>query len=58
MERGVRRDTEADMLRDAAHDAFMAFSRAVDTVDAEHLWLYYSVAQERYERRLRELSTT
>jgi hypothetical protein len=55
MEPGVTRDAEEDALRDAAHDAFMAFWRAVDTTQANHLWLYHCAAQERYERRMREL---
>jgi hypothetical protein len=45
----MRRDTEAGALRDAAHDAFIAFWRAVDTTEAEVLWLYYCAAQEQYE---------
>jgi hypothetical protein len=43
------RDALEDALRDAAHDAFMAFWRAADTLAAEQLWLAYCVAQERYE---------
>jgi hypothetical protein len=42
----MRCDTQEDALRDAAHDAFMAFWRAVDTTEAEALWLYYCAAQE------------
>jgi hypothetical protein len=49
------RDADADSLRDAAHDAFMAFWRAADTSEAETLWLYHCTAQERYEQRLREI---
>ena len=43
------RDALEDALRDATHDAFMAFWRAADTLAAEQLWLAYCVAQERYE---------
>jgi hypothetical protein len=54
MGRGMRseRDTYAEALRDAAHDAFMAFWHAMDTDQATALWAAYCVAQERYERRL------
>jgi hypothetical protein len=51
----MMRGTEVDALRDATPDAFMAFWRAVDTAEAEALWLYYCAAQARYERRLREI---
>jgi hypothetical protein len=43
-------DSEEAILRDAAHDAFMAFWRAAETDAAEQLWIAYSVAQARYEQ--------
>jgi hypothetical protein len=58
MELGIRRDCDEDRLRDAAHDAFMAFWQGADTADSEALWLRYCVAQERYEQRLREAVQT
>jgi hypothetical protein len=54
MEPGIRHDCEEDRLRDAAHDAFMAFWRRANTVEAEGLWLRYCAAQERYEQYLQE----
>jgi len=39
---------EEDQLRDAAHDAFMAFWRGADSGRAA-LWTAYSEAQERYD---------
>jgi len=47
------RDTDVDQLRDAAHDAFKAFWRGVDTSEAEGLWSRYCVAQQAYEASLR-----
>ncbi len=52
-ELNVKRDTAEDELRDAAHDAFMAFWRGMNTPAADRLWLAYCVAQEQYEARLR-----
>jgi hypothetical protein len=40
-----------DTLRDAAHDAFMAFWRCVEG-DQELLWTFYCEAQERYDAYL------
>ena len=40
-----------DALRDAAHDAFMAFWRGAESERAV-LWATYSEAQERYEAYL------
>jgi hypothetical protein len=45
------RDTTADELRDAAHDAFMAFWRAAET-DQAALWAAYGAAQARYDAYL------
>jgi hypothetical protein len=47
------RDTGVHQLRNAAHDAFMAFWRGADTADADGLWLRYCADQERYEQCLR-----
>ena len=45
-----------DELRDAAHDAFLAFWRAADGGCAEGLWLAYCAAQQQYEACLGEAS--
>jgi hypothetical protein len=42
------RDTDEDTLRDAAHDAFMAFWRGAECGRAM-LWAAYSEAQDRYD---------
>jgi hypothetical protein len=46
------RDTTADDLRDAAHDAFMLFWRAAEADQAVALWAAYCAAQARYETYL------
>jgi len=48
----VKRDSAEDELCDAAHDAFMAFWRGMNSVAAEMLWLAYCAAQEQYEAHL------
>jgi hypothetical protein len=48
----VERDHTENALRDAAHDAFMAFWRGRGTADAEALWLAYCAAQQDYETYL------
>ena len=48
------RDTTADDLRDAAHDAFMQFWRAAETGQATELWATYCAAQARYDAYLRQ----
>ncbi len=48
----IKRDTAEDELRDAAHDAFMAFWRGMNSAAAGTLWLAYCVAQEEYEAHL------
>src|SRR5262245_38319595 len=50
MEPGVntQRDAIEDALRDAAHDAFMAFWRG-DACEQAALWAAYCAAQARYE---------
>lgn len=50
----VERDAAEGTLRDAAHDAFMAFWRGADTPDAERLWQAYCRAQARYDEYLLE----
>jgi hypothetical protein len=50
----MSRDSNEDTLYDAAHDAFMQFWRAVDTDEADALWLVYCATQERLEQWLRE----
>jgi hypothetical protein len=46
------RDTVEDQLRDAAHDAFMAFWRGAQMQAAELLWRAYGAAQEQYAAHL------
>ncbi len=48
------RDPAEDALRDAAHDAFMAFWRGADTLAAAQLWRVYCAAQARYDDYLLE----
>ncbi|MBK9709765.1 MAG: hypothetical protein IPO81_00280 [Kouleothrix sp.] len=48
------RDPAEDRLRDAAHDAFMAFWREADTPAVERLWRAYCAAQARYDDYLLE----
>ena len=45
------RDATEDALRDAAHDAFMAFWRSTECEHAA-LWATYCAAQTRYEAYL------
>ena len=45
------RDTTEDALRDAAHDAFMAFWRSEECEQAV-LWAAYFAAQARYDAYL------
>jgi len=45
------RDATEDTLRDAAHDAFMAFWRGAEC-DQAVLWAAYCVAQARYDAYL------
>jgi hypothetical protein len=45
------RDTTADDLRDAAHDAFLQFWRAGEP-DQARLWTAYCAAQARYDAYL------
>ena len=50
----VERDPDEDALRDAAHDAFMAFWRGADTAAAERLWQAYCRAQAKYDEYVLE----
>jgi hypothetical protein len=45
------RDTTANDLRDAAHDAFLAFWRATER-DRMVFWAVYCAAQARYDAYL------
>ena len=45
----TERDPDEDVLRDASHDAFMAFWRDADTPSGERLWRAYCRAQARYD---------
>jgi hypothetical protein len=47
----VKRDPAEDELRDAAHDAFMAFWRGAEPERAT-LWAAYCEAQECYDAHL------
>ncbi len=49
----MSQDYDEAALRDAAHDAFLAFWRGVESDEAEMLWRAYCAAQERYEACLR-----
>ncbi len=46
------RDVTEDALREAAHNAFMAFWRATESDQAAALWATYCAVQARYDAYL------